>query len=223
MRILFVCRGNVGRSQMAEALFRQRFGDAHEASSAGTKLSGPEQSIGELLPATKEVLDVMGEVGLDISGALRKQLTEQMVMDADRVVAIIEDKEPLPEYLSGSAKLVRWNVPDPKGRDLAFTRGVRNVIRERVDTLSPHMYFKSKKISLLVLGITALICSRALFFFFDDPEGPNLLIVTVMALILYFVSLTVYRFNLSLTGLKKLLLAICIQVLLAGGLYVCLS
>jgi hypothetical protein len=85
------------------------------------------------------------------------------------------------------------------------------------------MYFKSKKISLITLGITALICSRALFFFFDDPEGPNLLIVTVMALILYFVSLAVYRFNLSLTGLKRLLLAILIQVLLVAGLYVCLS
>jgi hypothetical protein len=55
------------------------------------------------------------------------------------------------------------------------------------------MYFKSKKTSLLILGITSIICSRTMFVFFDDPEGPNLLIVFVAALVLYqplfFVSL----------------------------------
>lgn len=81
------------------------------------------------------------------------------------------------------------------------------------------MYFKSKKISLLVLAATSLVCSRTLFALFNDPEGPNLLIVTVLALIVYVSSLTVYLFNLPITGLKRLLLAILIQVLLVTGLY----
>ncbi len=81
------------------------------------------------------------------------------------------------------------------------------------------MYFKSKKTSLLILGITSLVCSRALFFFFNDPEGPNLLIVVGMAVILYFVSLTVYLFKPSITGLKRLLLGIFIQILLVAGFY----
>lgn len=63
------------------------------------------------------------------------------------------------------------------------------------------MYFKSKKISLVILGITALICSRILFALFNDPEGPNLLIVTVMALFIYFLSLTVYSFDTRVTAI----------------------
>lgn len=76
------------------------------------------------------------------------------------------------------------------------------------------MYFKSKKTSLLILGITAIACSRAMFSFFNDPEGPNLLIVMGTAVIVYFLSLAIYLFNPSTTGLKKLLLAISIQVII---------
>ncbi len=78
------------------------------------------------------------------------------------------------------------------------------------------MYFKSKKISLLILGITSLVCSRTMFLFFNDPEGPNLLMVTGMAVIIYFLSLAVYVSNFSLpslTGFKRLLMAIFIQII----------
>ena len=81
------------------------------------------------------------------------------------------------------------------------------------------MSFTSKKTSLLFLGITALACSRTLFFLFHDPEGPNLLIVTVLAMILYVASLIVWRFIPATTASKKLLLAICTQLLIVTGLY----
>ena len=82
-----------------------------------------------------------------------------------------------------------------------------------------NMQLKSKKTSLLLLGITALVCSRTLFFLFHDPEGPNLLVVTVLALILYVASFIVWRFVPVSTAIKKLLLAICTQVLIVTGLY----
>lgn len=82
------------------------------------------------------------------------------------------------------------------------------------------MYFKSKKISLLILGITSLVCSRMLFFLFNDPEGPNLLVVTGMALILFIVSLSVYVFKLSISALKSLLFAIIIQIVTAAAFYI---
>jgi hypothetical protein len=81
------------------------------------------------------------------------------------------------------------------------------------------MFFNSKKTSLLLLGITALVCSRALFFLFNDPEGPNLLVVTVLALILYIASCIVWRFVPATTASKKLLLAICTQIIIVTGLY----
>lgn len=81
------------------------------------------------------------------------------------------------------------------------------------------MYLKSKKASLLILGITSIVCSRTMFLSFNDPEGPNLLIVIVMAAILYFLSLIVYSFDRPTTGLKKLLLAIFVQIVIVTGLY----
>ena len=85
------------------------------------------------------------------------------------------------------------------------------------------MYFESKKISLLILAITSLMFSRAMFLFFNDPEGPNLLIVSVLAAVIYAVSLAAYFLNSSATGPKRFLLAVCVQILLVVGLYICLS
>jgi hypothetical protein len=97
------------------------------------------------------------------------------------------------------------------------------------------MYFKSKKISLVILGITSIVCSRTMFLSFDDPEGPNLLVVIVGAAIVYFLSLTIYLFNpstksifqrfsfLSFTGLKRLLVGIFIQIIIVTVFYFCLS
>lgn len=134
MKILFVCKGNVGRSQIAEALMRKVHPEV-EAISAGTALSGPEQPIGELMPGIQEVLDVMQEEGIDVSGNIRKQLTEEMVENADKVVVIMEHTESLPEYLAQSLKLIRWSVPDPKGKDVEFTREVKNQIKKLIEEL----------------------------------------------------------------------------------------
>jgi hypothetical protein len=84
------------------------------------------------------------------------------------------------------------------------------------------MQLKSKKIVLLALGITALVCSETVFSLFNDPEGPNLLIILVLAAVLYFVSLAPYLFN-SSTSLRKFVLGIFIQVLAAGCVYFSLS
>ena len=54
------------------------------------------------------------------------------------------------------------------------------------------MNFKSNKVILLILAIVALVCSRAVFFLINDPEGPNLLVVIGLAAVLYCVFLTVY-------------------------------
>ncbi|HEX7651422.1 MAG TPA: hypothetical protein VF439_01765 [Candidatus Paceibacterota bacterium] len=81
------------------------------------------------------------------------------------------------------------------------------------------MHINPKTASLLILGITALACSRMLFWFFHDPEGPNLLIVVVMAAVIYLVSFAAYRFIASAAELKKLVAAIAIQVIAAAVFY----
>lgn len=82
-----------------------------------------------------------------------------------------------------------------------------------------YLHNTSKKV-FLTLGATSLICSRLFFFLINDQEGPNLLIVVVLAGVIYLISLTAYTAKFSKnTPLKKNLLAILIQVLLVATLY----
>lgn len=83
------------------------------------------------------------------------------------------------------------------------------------------MRLNSKNASLLILAITALVCSRVMLTLFDDPEGPNLLVVTVMAAIIYLPSVTAYLSKLypSLTGFKRSSAALFMQILIAASFY----
>ena len=65
-RVLFVCTHNSARSQMAEAMLRAWGGDTFEAFSAGTEATGIKP----------EAIQVMTEIGLDISGQRSKTIDE---------------------------------------------------------------------------------------------------------------------------------------------------
>lgn len=72
----------------------------------------------------------------------------------------------------------------------------------------------------MILAVAAIVCSRLLFLFFNDPEGPNPLIVAVAALVVYLLSWTAYTFGpLKINGFKRLFTAVCIQILLIVALY----
>jgi hypothetical protein len=60
------------------------------------------------------------------------------------------------------------------------------------------MNLRTKNARLLALGVVSLMLSRLVFFLINDPEGPNLLIVTVLAVVIFFVILFVYRFITSM-------------------------
>ena len=81
------------------------------------------------------------------------------------------------------------------------------------------MHPTSKKLPYGILAITSLVFSKVSFLFLNDPEGPNLLIVTVTAGVIYVLSLTSYLIGEAGTSQKKFLLALCIQVLVVVGLY----
>ncbi len=85
------------------------------------------------------------------------------------------------------------------------------------------LILKTNKSSLLILGVTALIGSRALFLFIQDPEGPNLLIVVGLAAVVDCLSWLVYMSaplrNLNSES-KRLLVTVLAQV---AFLAVCLG
>jgi len=60
-----------------------------------------------------------------------------------------------------------------------------------------------------------------MFAFFHDPEGPNLLVVTGMAAVIYLMSSAVYLSNFSpwLAGFKRSSATVFIQIFIAAGFY----
>jgi hypothetical protein len=83
------------------------------------------------------------------------------------------------------------------------------------------MSLKSKNVSLLILGLTSMVCSQGFFALVNDPEGPNLLVVIGITAIVFGLSLAVYIFYPSskLIGLKRLLVAIFVQIMIVTGIY----
>ena len=77
----------------------------------------------------------------------------------------------------------------------------------------------SKRNPLIILGITALACSRAFFALLKDPEGPNLLIVVALAAILYSLAWVVYSRAHSMRTSKKVLLGVVVQLAVVALLY----
>ena len=122
-RVLFVCLHNAGRSQMSRALFERAAGGSHEAESAGTT---PAEQV------HPEVVEVMRELGIDVSEQMPKKLTREMAERADVVVTMgCGDECP---YIPGK-RYIDWDLPDPKGRPLDEVRATRDDIAVRVREL----------------------------------------------------------------------------------------
>ena len=119
-RVLFVCIGNQGRSQMAQALYERRGG---EARSAGSRPGS------ELHDAVVEAMD---EIGIDISDRKPKGFTREDVEWADYVITMgCGDACP---YIPGK-EYRDWELADPAGMSLDEVRELRAVIAEKVNRL----------------------------------------------------------------------------------------
>jgi arsenate reductase len=122
---LFVCLHNAGRSQMSAALFERQAGGRHRALAAGT-LADPD---GRVHP---EVVQVMREVGIDLSERRPQKLSDELARQADVVVTMgCGDACP---YIPGK-RYVDWDLPDPMGRPLDEVRALRDEIADRVEAL----------------------------------------------------------------------------------------
>ena len=123
--VLFVCLHNAGRSQMSRALFEQAASGRHTADSAGS-IAEPG---GRVHP---EVVDVMDELGIDLSERRPQRLTEELAKRADVVVTMgCGDTCP---YIPG-VRYVDWDLPDPKGQPVDAVRHTRDEIGRRVEQL----------------------------------------------------------------------------------------
>lgn len=141
MNVLFVCAGNVARSQAAEALWNRDSG--HHATSAGTRvteLKAEGQTLGEHTgdpdapPQAGFVIAIMAEQGINVSQHVREQVTQEMVDQADRVV-VMAAKKTWPDFLRTSDKVVHWVIKDPIWDSIEETRNRLDQVADRVAAL----------------------------------------------------------------------------------------
>lgn len=124
-KILFVCVENAGRSQMAEGFFRKYSPLGYEPQSAGTQ---PTNAVNPL------AVEVMKEIGIDISTQKPKTISDSMIQVAARVVNMgCMDKESCPALFVND--VADWSIPDPKGKSIDEVRLIRDMIEKKVQEL----------------------------------------------------------------------------------------
>lgn len=119
--VLFACVHNAGRSQMGAALFNT-LADPTKASaiSAGTQPSARVHP---------QVLDVMNEVGVDLSGASPRLLTDDIAETATMLITMgCGDACPVVP----GVRRDDWPLEDPKDKPLERVREIRDDVRARV-------------------------------------------------------------------------------------------
>jgi arsenate reductase len=121
-KVLFVCVANSGRSVMAERLFRRAANGRHEGRSAG---SDPGPAV------HPQVLEALGEVGIDASDHQPHRLDQDAIEWADVVVATCDDACPV---IPGK-RYINWELPDPKQLPLDQVRELRGQIEHLVRQL----------------------------------------------------------------------------------------
>ncbi|MFM1905435.1 MAG: hypothetical protein RIT32_231 [Actinomycetota bacterium] len=121
--ILFVCVHNAGRSQMAAGFMSHLGGDRVEVFSAG---SAPKDQINPI------AVEVMQEVGIDISQNTPKVLTPDAVKASDVVITMgCGDACPI----FPGKRYEDWELEDPAGKEIEVVRQIRDEIKQRVTNL----------------------------------------------------------------------------------------
>lgn len=121
--VLFVCVHNAGRSQMAAALLGYHARGRVEVLSAGSEPAA------HVNPA---VVEVMHELGVDLSHESPKPLAEDAVRAAD-VVVTMGCGDACPTF--PGKRYLDWELQDPAGKDPDTVRRIRDDIDGRVRTL----------------------------------------------------------------------------------------
>lgn len=121
--ILFLCIHNAGRSQMAAGFARELSGGAVTILSGGSE---PADSVNPV------AVEVMNEVGIDISSYVPQKYNDDLLQAVDVVVTMgCGDTCP---YIPGK-KYIDWPLDDPKGQPLDVVRRIRDEIKQNVSDL----------------------------------------------------------------------------------------
>lgn len=135
MKILFTCRGNNCRSQIAEAIYN-RLTNSSNATSAGTQVEINGETIGEARKRRDHksfTVDVMRDSGFNVEDKPMVQLTKDMLAKGNYdLVVNMAAKRYTPAWLANTPNYVYWKVTDPRGRSYELTKRAKDEVERRV-------------------------------------------------------------------------------------------
>jgi protein-tyrosine-phosphatase len=114
MKVLFICKNNQFRSQMAAAIYN-KLTSTDDAFSAGTfvgHLDNPEGVFIEQFFRTKDFFEIMEQNGMYIRSSKTKKLLPEILDQADIVVSMAEEPF-VPDFLREAKKVIFWDVENP--------------------------------------------------------------------------------------------------------------
>jgi arsenate reductase len=123
--VMFVCKKNSCRSQMAEGFARTLGKDKIEVTSSGLEAS-------EVNPTA---IEVMSEIGIDISDQTSKPLSDFKAENYYAVISLCGCGVNLPQEWVLQEVFQDWELDDPAGQPKETFRRVRDEIKERVEAL----------------------------------------------------------------------------------------
>ena len=128
-KILFVCKGNSCRSQMAEGLLRHYGKDKFEIFSAGLEPS-------YVHPLT---IKAMTESGIDITNQYSKTVNEFLGQNFSYVITVCDGAKELCPVFPGKYNAIHWSIEDPASAEgtenerMKVFRRIRQDILERIN------------------------------------------------------------------------------------------
>jgi arsenate reductase len=125
-RVLILCTGNSARSQMAEGLLREMGGGRFEVESAGVSPSR----------VRPEAVEVMREVGVDISGHRSKSADEFLGRDFDYIITVCDNAKETCPVFPGRAERIHQSFEDPPAPGAAdhdATLAIFRRVRDEID------------------------------------------------------------------------------------------
>ncbi|MEJ2155450.1 MAG: arsenate reductase ArsC [Desulfobacteraceae bacterium] len=120
-KVLFACRENACRSQMAAAFARWHGGDKLDVQSAGSQ---PAESVNPLM------VEVMNEKGIDMAFNTPQAIDAAVTMEPPDEIVTMGCGEQCP--VVPGAKVNDWDLPDPANQSIEFMRDVRDRIERQV-------------------------------------------------------------------------------------------
>ena len=129
-KVLILCTGNSARSQMAEGLMREMGGNNYEVASAGVS---PTQ-------VRPEAVEVMKEIGIDISRHFSKGVDRFVADNFDYVITVCDNANEHCPVFPGHAQRMHWSFEDPaqvegdEATKLSAFRTIRDQIKQRIAT-----------------------------------------------------------------------------------------